>query len=182
MLTRNATFWAGLTAAVWALAGTLPVCRAAEAELTDASSLVTGKRADDLAAGFRDPPLSARPHVWWHWMGGSASREGITADLEAMKMVGIGGAQVFTLGGGSVYSTRRFQDLVLYAIQEAERLGLEIGIHNSEGWTGTHGPWLKPEHSTPNLTYTEMKVTGPRRLEKAPSSPIRPLDSKPLDY
>ena len=56
----------------------------------------TALAADDpLAAGFRNPPESAKPHTWWHWMNGNVTKEGITADLEAMKRVGIGGAQIF---------------------------------------------------------------------------------------
>ncbi len=42
---------------------------------------------DDLAAGFQNPPASAKPHTWWHWMNGNITREGITADLEAMKRI-----------------------------------------------------------------------------------------------
>ena len=42
---------------------------------------------DPLAAGFQTPPDSARPHTWWHWMNGNITKEGITADLEAMQRV-----------------------------------------------------------------------------------------------
>ena len=51
----------------------------------------------DLSAGFRDPPREARPHTWWHWMNGNITLEGITADLEAMKRIGLGGAQIFNV-------------------------------------------------------------------------------------
>ena len=52
----------------------------------------------DLAAGFQNPPASAKPHNWWHWMNGNISKEGITKDLEAMARVGIGGFQIFQVG------------------------------------------------------------------------------------
>ena len=55
---------------------------------------------DDLSRGFVNPPASAKPHTWWHWINGNISREGITADLEAMQRVGIGGAQIFNAGEG----------------------------------------------------------------------------------
>src|SRR6266446_1354351 len=55
---------------------------------------------DALADRFRNPPSAARPHTWWHWVNGNISREGITADLEAMKRVGIGGAQIFNVDCG----------------------------------------------------------------------------------
>jgi hypothetical protein len=50
---------------------------------------------------FITPPDSARPHTWWHWMNGNVTKEGITADLEAMAKVGIGGAQIFNVGDKS---------------------------------------------------------------------------------
>lgn len=50
---------------------------------------------DRLEKGFLSPPASARPHTWFHWMNGNVTKEGITADLEAMQRVGIGGFQVF---------------------------------------------------------------------------------------
>ncbi|PYV07768.1 MAG: hypothetical protein DMG23_15350, partial [Acidobacteria bacterium] len=50
---------------------------------------------DALERGFKEPPDSAKPRVWWHWLNGNVTKEGITADLEWMKRVGIGGMQMF---------------------------------------------------------------------------------------
>src|SRR6188474_878897 len=50
---------------------------------------------DALERGFQDPPNSARPRVWWHWMNGNITKEGIKRDLEWMRRVGIGGFQNF---------------------------------------------------------------------------------------
>ena len=52
----------------------------------------------NLREGFQNPPESAKPRVWWHWMNGNISKEGIKADLEWMKRIGIGGFQNFNLG------------------------------------------------------------------------------------
>ena len=51
--------------------------------------------ADPLKSGFENPPNGARPRVWWHWMNGNITQEGITADLEWMHRVGLGGYQNF---------------------------------------------------------------------------------------
>jgi hypothetical protein len=58
---------------------------------------VTGQESiqDALERGFKTPPDSAKPRVWWHWMNGNITKEGIKADLEWMKRVGIGGFQNF---------------------------------------------------------------------------------------
>src|SRR3982751_2690729 len=63
---------------------------------------VRGQAAgDELERGFRNPPDSARPRVWWHWMNGNITKEGIKADLEWMKRVGIGGFQNFDASLGT---------------------------------------------------------------------------------
>jgi hypothetical protein len=49
----------------------------------------------ELERGFARPPDTAKPRAWWHWMNGNVTKEGITADLEWMKRVGIAGFQMF---------------------------------------------------------------------------------------
>ncbi|PYQ18526.1 MAG: hypothetical protein DMF79_14740, partial [Acidobacteria bacterium] len=51
-------------------------------------SAVVRAAEDALAQGFKSPPDSAKPRVWWHWLNGNVTKEGITADLEWMKRVG----------------------------------------------------------------------------------------------
>jgi len=46
---------------------------------------------EDLLRGFQDPPNGARPRVWWHWMNGNITKEGIQLDLEWMHRIGLGG-------------------------------------------------------------------------------------------
>ena len=51
--------------------------------------------SDPLMSGFKNPPQSARPRVWWHWMNGNITQEGIKLDLEWMHRVGVVGFQNF---------------------------------------------------------------------------------------
>jgi hypothetical protein len=83
-----------------------------------------GAMADDLETGFVHPPDSARPHTWWHWMNGNVTREGITADLEAMARVGVGGAQIFNASeeiphGPIGFNGPEWVELVKHAAREA---------------------------------------------------------------
>ena len=48
------------------------------------SGVIEVSGAGSLEDDFRDPPLAARPYVWWHWMGANFSTAGITKDLEAV--------------------------------------------------------------------------------------------------
>ena len=63
-----------------------------------AFALTASASADEpLATGFLNPPDSAKPQAWWQWMNGNLPKDGITADLEAMKQIGLGGATVVNL-------------------------------------------------------------------------------------
>jgi len=80
--------------------------------------------ANELENNFAAPPDSARAHTWWHWMNGNVSREGITADLEAMKRVGLGGAQIFNVSEGipdgpAPFMSPQWLELFKHAASEA---------------------------------------------------------------
>ncbi len=55
----------------------------------------TKPAAVDLATGFEHPPQSARPLVWWHWMNGNITEQGIRLDLDWMHRIGLGGIPGF---------------------------------------------------------------------------------------
>jgi len=108
--------------------------------------------ADSLAQGFQHPPASARPRTWWHWTASNVTTDGITKDLEWMKRVGIAGFQLADVnaGGGQtvqqkiVFGTPEWLAAVRHAAAEADRLGLEMTIFSSPGWSETGGPWCDP--------------------------------------
>ncbi|GAI33840.1 unnamed protein product, partial [marine sediment metagenome] len=102
-------------------------------------------------------------------MNGNITREGITADLEAMARVGIGGVLIFNVAGshgtdipaGPIdYLSEEWLDLVKYTASEAERLGIEMGLHNCAGWATTGGPWIEPEYGMQQLVTAEMSLWG----------------------
>jgi hypothetical protein len=143
-----------------------------------AIGLSRGVAADLLEAGFLAPPDSARPQVWWHWMNGNITREGITADLEAMKHVGIGGATIVNVDcdiprGPVKFMSPEWRDLFQFTLQEANRLGLEICVENCAGWSSSGGPWNTPEHAMQRLTSSETHVKGPVTFhDKLPQPPV----------
>ena len=130
----------------------------------------TGAAPDELAQGFVRPPASAKPHTWWHWMNGNVTAAGITADLEAMKRVGLGGAQIFNVDYGIPAGPVKFmgpdwRTLVVHAVKEADRLGLELCIHNCAGWSSSGGPWVQPEDAMQSIAMREQHVVGPQHLQ-----------------
>lgn len=121
--------------------------------------------AQSLADSFRNPPDSARPQTWWHWMNGNVTREGITLDLEAMRNIGLGGVQNFDAGTGIPkgpvqYLSPEWLALKEHTIREAERLGLEFTMHNCPGWSSSGGPWITPDRGMQEITWSESYVAG----------------------
>lgn len=118
-----------------------------------------------LKSGFIEPPMSARPHTWWHWMNGNISREGIRLDLEAMHEVGLGGVQLFDVECGIPhgpvnYGSKQWHEMVRYALETAEQLDLKLCFHNCPGWSSSGGPWITPETSMKQVVWSEKQLHG----------------------
>ena len=144
---------------------------AAIAALLSTSSFA--QPAQDLYQGFQDPPKESRPRVWWHWMNGNISKDGIKKDLQWMKDAGIAGFHNFDAGLETPqivskrveYMTPEWKDCFSYAIDLADSLDLEVTIAASPGWSETGGPWVKPEDSMKKLVWRQIEVEGGKRLE-----------------
>jgi hypothetical protein len=126
--------------------------------------------------GFAQPPESARPWVYWFWLNGNISSNGITADLEAMRRVGIGGVLIMEVDQGAPvgpidYLSPQWRELFKHVVAEAWRLGLEVNMNDDAGWNGSGGPWIKPEQSMQKVVWTETNLEGPRPFEGALPQP-----------
>jgi len=129
-----------------------------------------------LARDFKNPPGSAKPWVYWFWLNGNISTQGITADLEAMKRVGIGGALIMEVEQGAPvgsvdFMSDKWRALFKHVDKEAQRLGLEINMNNDAGWNGSGGPWIKPEQSMQQVVWSETNVVGPAHFEAVLAQP-----------
>jgi hypothetical protein len=125
-----------------------------------------------LQAGFNDPPNSARPRVWWHWMNGNVTEDGIALDLAWMKRIGIGGVQNFDAALATpqivskrlVYMSPEWKAAFRFAVQRADQLGLEFGIAAAPGWSETGGPWVQPKDGMKKLVWSETTLMGGKRF------------------
>ncbi len=128
---------------------------------------------DDLEQRFTDPPEATKPRCYWYWMDGHLSKEGITRDLEAMRRVGIGEGYIGIISGQSGLSstsdvealTEDWWAFIEHAVREGGRIGVDIGLFNSPGWSQSGGPWVKPEESMRFITLPETRLRGPRHFE-----------------
>jgi hypothetical protein len=148
--------------------------------LSPANAAITNQlpAIKDLSEGFINPPDDARPWVYWFWINGNITKEGITADLEAMQRVGLGGVLIMEVDGNPqgpvAFGTNAWQEMFHFACQEAARLGLEINMNDGAGWTGSGGPWNTPENSMQQVLYSEIFVDGGKRFnDELPQPKIR---------
>lgn len=135
---------------------------------TGACGLAAGGAS--LDARFENPPQSCGVNVWWHWQGGNVTKYGITRDLEAMKRAGVSSATIFNIQDVGWDSKERFREplcpifsymnpawfgMVKFAIAEAKRLGLGLGLHNCPGYSTSGGPWITPALGMKKLVWTK---------------------------
>jgi len=146
-----------------------------------ASTLLATAADDELAKGFQSPPDSAKPQTWWHWMNGNITKEGITADLEAMKQIGLGGATIVNVDcgiprGSVPFMSPAWRDDFKFTIAEANRLGFELTVENCAGWSNSGGPWNTPEHGMQQVVSSELSLTGPKNFTGSLPQPPTKLD------
>jgi hypothetical protein len=132
------------------------------------STAAAQSKTDPLKSGFENPPEGARPRVWWHWMNGNITKEGIKLDLEWMHRVGLGGYQNFDAALSTpqvvqkrlVYMTPEWKDAFKYATALGVQLGLEEAIAGSPGWSESGGPWVPASQGMKKYVWSEARIEG----------------------
>jgi alpha-L-rhamnosidase len=109
-------------------------------------------------------------------MSGNLSRKAITADLQAMRKVGIQGAiymevELFVPKGSVHYLCAEWRELMRHAMREATRLEITLDMNNGGGWAGAGGPWITPELSMQEVVWSETAVEGPKTVSPILSQP-----------
>lgn len=127
-----------------------------------------------FAQSKQEPSPDARPWVFWYWIKAGVSKEGITADLEAMKQAGIGGAYLMPIQGATkppLFTPAVEQlsplwwDMMRFSFTEAKRLGLKLGMHLSDGFALAGGPWISPELSMQKVVFSKSSLSGGKQLK-----------------
>ncbi|MBW8869893.1 MAG: glycoside hydrolase, partial [Acidobacteriales bacterium] len=165
--------------------------------LTIGLMLLTGggakaqKSAGTLRRNFESPPQSALPLVWWHWMGGNITRQGIKLDLDWMHRVGIGGFQAFegvmrtptVVDHPMAYMSQDWKGAFKYAVGIGKRYGMEMAVASSPGWSETGGPWVRPADGMKKLVWSETRLHGGARFHGTlprPPATVGPFQNVPV--
>ena len=151
----------------------------AAAALT-AAMAITGActSTEELARDFATPPETVQTGIYWYWISGNISEEGVVRDLHAMKRAGINRAFIGNIGQDGLYTERNvlmmsdeWWKILHTALKTASELDIEIGIFNSPGWSQSGGPWVKPDEAMRYLASAQIEVEGPRHIETKIEAP-----------
>ena len=140
--------------------------------MTIGTASVGQSSSDALSEGFMQPPNAARPMVWWHWMNGNITKEGIKLDLEWMHRVRLRGFQTFDAALATpqvvphrlAYMTPEWKDAFKHATTLADQMGMEEAIASSPGWSETGGPWVPASQGMKKYVWSETIVEGGKRF------------------
>lgn len=127
-----------------------------------------------LKENFKNPNAKYGVNCWWWWLNGNVTKAAITKDLEAMKARNFQGAMIFDAGGhnqrgnknipaGPLFGSDDWNKLFIYALDKAKRLGLTVGFNIQSGWN-LGGPRVTPEYTAKQLTYSDLKISGNKRI------------------
>ena len=124
-----------------------------------------------IEKNFRNTPENQKLGVYWYWVAGNMSKDGVVKDLQAMKEVGINRAFIGMIGeeqgvpqGPVRLFTDEWWDILHTMFKTAGELGIEIGLFNSPGWSQSGGPWVEPEQAMRYLGYAKDTLTGPAKF------------------
>ena len=133
------------------------------------SSTATADPYNEVKANFKNPGTSTGVNCWWWWLNGNVNKSAITKDLEAMKSRNFQGAMIFDAGGhnqrgnkdipaGPLFGSPEWNELFVFAMNEARRLGLEMGFNIQSGWN-LGGPRVTPQYMAKQITFSELKIS-----------------------
>lgn len=129
---------------------------------------ITGNAQNSLKQSFQNPPNVAKPRVWWQWVNGNITIDGIQKDLEWMNRIGIGGFHNFDASLGTpqivkerlMYMTPKWKEAFKFTTNLADKLGLEMAIAASPGWSVSGGPWVSAKDGMKKYVWSEIRVKG----------------------
>ena len=108
------------------------------------------------------------PFCFWYWMYGAVTEPAIKADLQAMHDAGLRGTYLMPIRssaqrpeyeGKAEQLTPAFWRAVDCALNTADSLGLEVGIHICDGFALAGGPWFTPEESMQKVVWADTVIT-----------------------
>lgn len=157
-------------------------------------SVMTGSFSGEDLDNFKNPEKLYYPESWFHMIGGNITREGLTADLEAIAEAGFSGIHLFhgQFRGGPwpgldhqvKFMDDEWNELIHHIGLECERLGLRLTMQGCPGWSTAGGPWNTPEQGMRDIVYsrTDIHSSGNQGVTEILLPKPQPSEEEWRDY
>ena len=123
---------------------------------------------------FMTPPMESRPSALWSWLNGHLDPDQLIYELREMKAKGMRGPVMWDVGSlrdplkmipaGPAFLGDSAVSVMRLVLDEAERLGLELGLFASSSWNAG-GPWIDTVNASKEIRSSEVLVSGPAHFE-----------------
>lgn len=143
-----------------------------------------------LEEGFRKPPMTAWPSVYYLWLNHYVNPAQMDKELEELKANGVGGVCIFDMGArgkvnvppaGPAFLSDESLKIIGHAIRTATRLGMEVDFSVISSWD-MGGSWVTLEDASKGLYHTSMDLKGPAKFSDVlPFPPVAPNVPKRAD-
>lgn len=139
-----------------------------------------------LLDDFGSPPSQAYPIVYHWWLGGHVDTLRLKEELRSFKNAGISGFTIFEIGSndtvlvgaGPAFLSDESLETIRFAVEEAGKLGLEVGLNSASSWNAG-GNWLPPQHAAKSIYQTKVSLEGGKEVSvKIPFPEIPEVDPR----
>ncbi|WP_411029960.1 glycosyl hydrolase [Spongiimicrobium sp. 3-5] len=150
-----------------------------------------------LKTEFQKPGIISRPKVYWWWLNGHVDTVRMRTELMEIKKAGLGGVDIFDIGvrpignpnkmipAGPGFMQEESVNAIGFALKEAGRLGLEVGLSLSSSWNAG-GSWVTAQHAAKTIYYSKKRITAGEQNKTAlpfPTiTPDRHGNARIIDY
>lgn len=127
----------------------------------------------ELSQNFTAPSKEYHPETWFHLNGNNISKEGLKLDLQAIKDAGLQGIHLFNKAGRAFPNVKpikilspEWEDMIRFAADECQRLGLKFTMQNCPGWSMTGGPWVPANEAQREVVETTYHIAGGKQFDE----------------
>ncbi len=135
----------------------------------------------EQVASWPEVSNETKPWTRWWWHGSAVTKEGITAELEAYEKAGMGGVELTPIFGvigeeenNIDYLSSEWVDLLVFTLEEAERLGLGVDMATGTGWP-FGGPWIQKDNACKYVAHQTYRLEEGQRLKQKVTFVQKPI-------
>ena len=141
-------------------------------KISETTEVISEISLEELSRNFKSPSKEYHPETWFHLNGNNISKEGLKLDLQAIKDAGLQGIHLFNKSGRAFPNVKpvkilspEWEELIRFAADECQKLGLKFTMQNCPGWSMTGGPWVPANEAQREVVETTYHVSGNQKFE-----------------